>query len=388
MANVVLTPAPARAWIKRNLYSSTRPPRAHTWLYVRIYCPPAMNDDVILHLIRPAISELRAQNLIARFFFIRYCEGGNHIRLRVYGRHHIVLGPVRMYLNEQIERFFAERGYILNGPSDPGPDGMDDLLWQPWQPHGVQRPVVSYEYDRYLPETSRYGGREGLHISERHFEQSSAIAFRILEHERAGHGTRQNAALLLMEAATDAFGLSPEEKVTAFARQSCYWIRSRWLTINDAHWFNREYERFRRPLSLLIPHTNQTSIEHRGRVTWSSIVQQWHREMAEIYQELLSIQRQGRLITPISTLLLFYTHMLCNRLGITPPYEACLAYLLHRHYAEQSGLPILDFLTTPTEKLDELIAPMVAASHEDRQAIEQIIALLQRTTPRLTRVHL
>jgi hypothetical protein len=40
--------------------------------------------------------------------------------------------------------------------------------------------------------------------------------------------------------------------------------------------------------------------------------------------------------------LLSYLHMLCNRLGIFPREEACLAYLLHRSYAEQLGLPPLD----------------------------------------------
>ena len=83
--------------------SAPAPRRERTWLYVRIYCPPALHDDAILHLIQPAVDELKARGRIERAFFIRYNEGGNHLRLRVLGRREDVLRHARNYLNQQIE---------------------------------------------------------------------------------------------------------------------------------------------------------------------------------------------------------------------------------------------------------------------------------------------
>ena len=194
----------------------------HTWLYVRIYCHPKMSDDIILHILRPVEKELRKRGLITQFFFIRYIEGGYHLRVRFYGTRQALLHSSRTYINTQISQFFAQCGNVIDEPYDQGPDGMDDAQWQPWQPHKVQRPMPSYEYDRYDPETDRYGGPDGLLISEQHFQQSSYTAFRILEHERMGLGPRQNAMLLLMEATAAAFGFSDRQKLDAFGRQFAY----------------------------------------------------------------------------------------------------------------------------------------------------------------------
>jgi thiopeptide-type bacteriocin biosynthesis protein len=380
MAHLAHTLTDTQVQIDEFSHSGTSLQSEKTWLYVRIYCPSAMSDDVIMELVHPAVSELRAHHLIEQFFFIRYNEGGNHIRLRVYGKRHVVLGPVRLYLNRQIEQFFAAHGQVVHGPSDNGPDGMDDPCWQPWQPYEIRRPMHSFEYDRYLPELSRYGGTYGLRTSERHFEQSSDTVLRVLAHERAGHGSRHNAALLLMEASLDAFGLSDAEKIEALARQTCYWLRSQWLTIDHVHWFAREYERLRRQLSALLPIGISPAAQCRSRITWGPVVQQWREEVQEIHRELVDLEYQGLLTTSRPALLLFYIHMLCNRLGITPPNEACLAYLMHRHYAEQLDLPAMDFFNSPPAKLDRLIAPMVDSAREDRETMKRLAQLAKMQT--------
>jgi thiopeptide-type bacteriocin biosynthesis protein len=317
-------------------------PSRSTWLYVRIYCPAAMSDDIVLHLMRPLEMELRAREYITRFFFIRYLEGGYHLRLRFYGERQALSGPVRARLNEEIARYFSERGYAVNEPLDWGPDGMDDPHWQPLLPPDARRPTPSYEYDRYDPEVERYGGQQGLLVSEEHFQQSSYTAFAVIEHERAGHGPRQNAALLLMEAAAEAFGMDDRQKLDAFGRQFSYWVPSLWVTAEHLHQFAGEYDRFRSHLCRLLPTSRSMAAEHRSRTTWHSIVYRWRAEMSSLYHQLTALERRGALQVPPPDLLLSYLHMLCNRLGIFPREEACLAYLLHRSYAEQLGLPPLD----------------------------------------------
>lgn len=311
-----------------------------TWLYVRLYCQQReMADTILSGLVHPVEEELRRRGLISRFFFIRYVEGGYHLRLRFYGERQALPGAVRPYLNEQIAFFFTQQGYQLGEPLDQGPAGTDDEQWQPWKPHSFKRPVPSYEYDRYEPEIERYGGPDGLQVSECHFQQSSYTALRVLEHERTHASPRQNALLLLLEATAAAFGLSNRQKMEAFQAQYLYWTQSSWLKPDHLRQFDQEYEHYRQPLQRLIPIDAASATAHRSRATWNSIVQRWQSEMRGIYALLTDLERRARLSTSIPELMIYYIHMLCNRLGIFPPEEACLAYMLYRSYAEQLGLP-------------------------------------------------
>ena len=56
--------------------------QASTWLYVRIYCQMTEADEVLLNLVAPLVHVLQEQGLISSFFFIRYFEGGHHLRAR------------------------------------------------------------------------------------------------------------------------------------------------------------------------------------------------------------------------------------------------------------------------------------------------------------------
>lgn len=307
-----------------------------SWLYMRLHCPSAFGDTVALKFVRPLAEELRAQGLITRFFFLRYFEGGHHLRLRFYGEQEALLTTVRSRLNVAASSFFSEHGYSVTGPLDDGPAGMDDTGWQPRQPYEEMRPICSFEYDRYEPETERYGGQAGLLLSEQQFEVSSLTALRVLELEQAGAGPRQNAALLLIEAISRAFDLSRSQCLEAFAYQVAYWTRSAWLEAEHIQRFAQEYARFRASLQRLLALGEAASLPaHRSRSVWLTTVQEWEREMRGFYEALLSLQQRGQLSVSLSSLLCAYIHLLCNRLGIFPREETCLAYLLQQCYAEE-----------------------------------------------------
>ncbi|WP_343559641.1 thiopeptide-type bacteriocin biosynthesis protein [Sphingobacterium sp.] len=53
------------------------------WLYYEIYCHPAVSNDLLGHISSLILS---LNNHIDCWFFIRYDEGGNHIRLRIKGK--------------------------------------------------------------------------------------------------------------------------------------------------------------------------------------------------------------------------------------------------------------------------------------------------------------
>lgn len=52
------------------------------WLYLKIFCSPRVADQILALVVRPFISDYQA---IRQWFFIRYTEQGNHLRLRFHG---------------------------------------------------------------------------------------------------------------------------------------------------------------------------------------------------------------------------------------------------------------------------------------------------------------
>jgi len=345
-----------------------------TWLYVRIYCPPELNDIAIVQLIHPLVRELKAQGLIDRSFFIRYHEGGNHLRLRVHGRYDVLFGPVRRLLDHWIVAFFAAHGFTVDGPLDDGPNGVDDPSWEPKLPGSTPRPIPSYEYDRYEPEINRYGGPHGLALSETHFEQSSHLAAQVIERVLAGYGPRQNAALLLMDAMVEALGYMGTAKAETFARQCHYWLRSHWMQPHPARylrWLSDEYTRLRRPVRQLLPTDRPADNSHPSRAPWKDLLDRWRTEMTTLSAEIAKLEAQGQLTESRASLLQSYIHMLCNRLGILPREEACLAHLVYRHYAEAWGMKTYDFLNLSMHETVRLMEPTMTPVQQEalRQAL-------------------
>lgn len=307
------------------------------WLYVRISCQPAEADSVLLDLVAPLAQRLWEQHLLRQGFFIRYFEGGHHLRVRFFGEQRNLLGPVRAQIDERICAYFAGSQPRVSGPLDQGPEGIGDRSWQPRYATNTPRPFPSYEYQRYEPEVERYGGPQGLRVSEQHFAFSSALALRIIAREREGNGSRRNAALLLLNASAESFQLDAEQRAASFEQ---FYLRRRalaWRTPPDESNLEQEYMRNRAQLGLLLPDDPRTPI-HRGRAAWLALVEEWQNQVGETHKLLQHLQEQKQLSTPLIVMLSAYIHMLCNRLGIYPREEAYLCYLLYRTYTERLAL--------------------------------------------------
>ncbi|MEZ7497831.1 thiopeptide-type bacteriocin biosynthesis protein [Flavobacterium sp. Arc3] len=52
------------------------------WLYYKIYCGSYSADSILIESILPIVTELLEQKLIAQWFFIRYNDPKNHLRVR------------------------------------------------------------------------------------------------------------------------------------------------------------------------------------------------------------------------------------------------------------------------------------------------------------------
>ncbi|MBZ9751416.1 thiopeptide-type bacteriocin biosynthesis protein [Deinococcus sp. HMF7604] len=157
----------------------TPPPVSAAWvsLHAHTFAPVADLERALHHDLFPLLGALQTRGELAGWFFIRYWEGGPHIRMR--------LRDPSPQAAAQVEATLTRTFAALPAPATPDPEGYYAAFVPPahrmgaaeaygWYPHGQVRAVP------YEPETLRYGGRAGLGISEAFFETSSAFAAQIL----------------------------------------------------------------------------------------------------------------------------------------------------------------------------------------------------------------
>ena len=78
-------PATSISWGRQHRATAGSRRPGDDWLYLQLYCGMATLDRVLVELVAPLIRELRADGAIKHWFFIRYDEGGWHMRLRLRG---------------------------------------------------------------------------------------------------------------------------------------------------------------------------------------------------------------------------------------------------------------------------------------------------------------
>jgi hypothetical protein len=330
------------------------------WLGMHIYY--ASNSDPLLaECVWPMARDLRRHGLISRFFFIKYWLEGPHLRVRFLPRAGVGHDQIKLVIEPGVDRYLERRPALY----DAGQADTDDLYRrmflaeyseERWNElYGAAgrmpfRPNNTYYYEPYEPEYDRYGGPDGVELSEWHFQQSSEIVLKLIETANVHVRT-----VLLGLSAQLTIGicyafLGDDGAIADFLQQS----RNFWQT-SFAHFdgqddgaFDRKYAKLSGPLSRRI-----TDI--RGRVRNHDRVpggpadaeDEWIGHAQELRRRVEHLAQQGRLTFPgrqpgegrmpvtdtasaLRILLSSYVHMTNNRLGVGIPDEIYLSYMLER----------------------------------------------------------
>lgn len=133
--------------------------RNKTWLSVHIFYH-LKHDFLLINGIKPFVVRLLEQKLIEKYFFIRYYEGGSHIRLRLYGERDVLSKKVKrltqVHFKKFLEKFPTER------PADNKTPNAEKL-----------HPNNSLQFIPYEQEIERYGSKAGMVIAQESFHASS-----------------------------------------------------------------------------------------------------------------------------------------------------------------------------------------------------------------------
>lgn len=158
------------------------------WHSLHIFVRTNELQDALIIYLHQEIQKLKKENNVNKWFFIRYWEGGPHVRFRYQGHYDEskMIKNITAFLkqkNEQEVSISRQQYYENINISAEGFTSIDEL---PWFKQGE---VVSIPYE---PEILRYGGDKNIILSEQVFDLSSEITTQIILY------TRQNFSLRLL----------------------------------------------------------------------------------------------------------------------------------------------------------------------------------------------
>jgi lantibiotic biosynthesis protein len=130
-------------------FTRSRPPGSD-WLFLKIYCPVAFQDELLVTSVREFCQETSRAGMLNGWFYIRYTDPDPHIRIRFRGDPEWLL-----------RRLFPD---VCSWCADLIADGL------------CQR----FSFDTYEREIERYGGLEGMAVGEAIFTSDSPAAVDIL----------------------------------------------------------------------------------------------------------------------------------------------------------------------------------------------------------------
>ena len=126
------------------------------WLFAKLYCGLATADFFLRELLSGFVERARAEGWTYRWFFIRYADPDQHLRIRFHGEPEKLLGQLVPELHALLE------------------------------PHSATGALARWQIDTYQRETRRYGGPEGIELAEELFEADSDAVLAMLS--AAGSG--------------------------------------------------------------------------------------------------------------------------------------------------------------------------------------------------------
>jgi thiopeptide-type bacteriocin biosynthesis protein len=249
------------------------------WLYLKLFTGTATADRVLREAVAPVVRQALASGAATGWFFLRFDEGGHHLRVRLRGE------PARLY------------GEVLSAFERAGRQLLDE--GSGW---GLQ-------LDTYQREVERYGGEVGVALAERLFRADSDAVLELVERYPGDQGAdlRWRLALAGSDALLDDLGLelaAKHEVMQEMRRQFSQEFRAGTsLTRQIADRFRVE----RGALDRLLGRGDGALAEG------LEILRRRSEALAPVVRELGEAEAEGRLTTPVRQLAPSYLHMHVNR---------------------------------------------------------------------------
>ncbi|MEW7280687.1 thiopeptide-type bacteriocin biosynthesis protein [Aquimarina sp. 2201CG1-2-11] len=278
-------------------------------------------DTLLVELIDPMQKELTRKKWIISYFFIRYWEGGSHIRFRVKVSDSTPTKTIEQYIRKKTEAYFI----------------------------AIQNSNYRLEFNQYFPETSRYGGVKTITLAEKHFKKSSDIVLSTLKQhqENWGYSTAMATAIQLHIIAIKELTHGNINETVAFFETVCNnWLSHSVKKINDAidpkevkkvlQFFNTSYQNQKDKIDSLCQvlwaenHEELVGWSNFSKHTAKGLIESYESEAIEIplwmnFDNIQNISKKNKVLWNLYDSLI---HMTNNRLGIYLRDESFIAFLI------------------------------------------------------------
>jgi thiopeptide-type bacteriocin biosynthesis protein len=305
----------------------------HGWISAHLFYH-ADADLLLTRLVGPLTADLAADRLADRFFFLRYWDGGPHLRLRLAPRPGCG-DEVRARLRARAAGFFERhpspapldsRGYAAQAAVLAAAEGVPDYLPHP-------RPADSLEFIPYRREHHRYGHGSSMDAVEEHFVEASRIALELVATGMPA-GFRTTAAYSTLLVAWLASGTAPAQarwggppRGPALARAEAAYDRQR-----------EKLRAIARAAHAQVRHATRAEVHHAthevrgGGGPRAGALAGWARSLTRLRAAL-------ELLTgpPAPAVIDLCAHLMCNRLGVSVHEESHLRHLAARALGEVTG---------------------------------------------------
>jgi hypothetical protein len=291
-------------------------------------------DTLLLDCVGPLIHRLRRERIGGEYFFVRYWNGGPHLRLRIRPMgdpdtlHAAVLTALGDFLRgNPAGRSLSHEDYAQQMVHM---QTIHDSIHVP-EPSEPLQPADSVQSRDYAFDAFRYGrGSEAEAISEGHFCRASEMAMYVIAQTRGNMDARMTLGLYLTAALASALDVETEHAASLFSKATgllkiLYPAESGDILSSQGF---PNYEQQRGQLAALLSQLRNrgTCPDHDAGL--NRLLDVWRSELRSKLGRLRELRAGGETALPAEHLVaLDYMHMTNNRLGIGVSHE-CYAYYL------------------------------------------------------------
>ncbi|MGH2665125.1 thiopeptide-type bacteriocin biosynthesis protein [Flavobacterium sp.] len=265
------------------------------WLYYKVYTGVQIADTILIEKLYPIIEELKSKDIIEKWFFIRYKDTDEHLRLRFYSSK-----------NENILQIISKLSPILDELM------RQDIIWK-------------VQLDTYQREIERYGEKT-MEASESLFcyDSEMILNYILLKPYFIKDDTQLLFSFLSIDSFLNSFSLTIEEKLELLNNLQLSFKKE----FNADKFLKKGFDKHYRTLSDEI----HSFLNYKMKDDFSElyeIISMKEKSASEIIPEIKS-----ELEISLHSFLSSHIHMMINRQFTSKQrqYECVIYDHLYRHY--------------------------------------------------------
>ncbi|WP_257668515.1 thiopeptide-type bacteriocin biosynthesis protein [Parapedobacter tibetensis] len=267
------------------------------WMYVKVYTGSNTADKILTTEIRKIVQELEAEDLIEKWFFIRYSDPDFHLRVRI-----LLSSPD--YGGRVLALFYNNFKHLIEA----------SLVW-------------NIQLDTYKRELERYNGHL-IDLSESQFHVDSRHMLEVLKivNSQNDENFRWLVAMKMVDCFLSDFGYGYKEKYGLLHQMDSSFKMEFGFHESKSRQFNILYRKYDKQIEEMMIQTNKSGVSKK----LDKILSFKSTQLKDVITAINQLSSRRNIEPPLSS----YIHMMMNRIfkSKNRTYELIIYDFLSRFY--------------------------------------------------------